>query len=800
MLISLNWLKDLVKIPGRLNAVDLARELTLKTVEVEGIVKAGERFNNVIIGQILEIQKHPQADRLQIAIVDIGSAKLTIVCGAPNIAVGQLVPVALVGAVLPNGLEIKEAEIRGQKSSGMLCAPDELGLGSSHDGILIIKKGKIGENLADNLKINDTILEIDNKSMSHRPDLFGHLGIAREISAIFNAPLKNFSASEIKLTPNTKTPEKLSIKISDSKLCPRYSALKISNLKISESPDWLKERLLAVGQKPINNIVDITNYVMLELGQPLHAFDAKDIKKIEVRLSQASETIKTLDGQDLKLKGGELLITDGQNPIALAGIMGGADSAIKPETNSIIIESANFNSALIRRSSQDLNLRTEASVRFEKSLDPENTLKALQLAVSLIKKINKNAEINSELGDYYPNPIKNREINLSLSWANNLIGLEIPAKKIKEYLSGLGLVITKEDEENISCLIPSYRGHDLVLAEDLVEEILRLYGFDNINSKLPIMELQAPNINQELNLENKIKDYLVLAANLNEVYNYSFLSEEDIVKAGVNPENNLKINSPLSKNYEYLRPNLSIGLINNLKNNQYKYNSFGLFEIGNVFSANIGLLDKNGGNEKLPYQENRLGILIAGTDKLKTFKDLKTITSGLILRLVNNQAEITFEAIDQTATAKIIVKNQEIGYLSLIDQKTTDNFSLKKSGAIVEIRLNKLLETVLEAGEIRYDRLTKFPPVIRDLAFVLDKRISYGQFYKELKNFDSLISRADLFDVYEGQNLAANQKSLAFHVVYQSPGKTLTSEEVDEVQKKLLTHLYQKFEAVLRDF
>ena len=410
MYISLNWLKDFVKIPTKIKPEEIAAGLTSHTVEVEGLVKQEEQYKQVVVGQVLEVNKHPNADRLRVTLVDVKKKKLTIVCGAPNVAVGQFVPVALVGANLPNGLEIKESEIRGVKSEGMICAEDELGLGKNHEGIIVLKENaKLGQLFADYLKANDIILEVDNKSLSNRPDLLSHYGLARELSAIFDSPLKPYEKFfNTKFTFLSAKENKLEIKVEDKKLCPRYTAVQIDNIKVLESPAWLKERLIAVGQRPINNIVDLTNYVMWECGQPLHAFDAAQVRKIVVRRATKGEVIETLDEKERILIESDLLITDGKKPLALAGIMGGRNSEINLATASLVLESANFLATSIRQTAQRLGLRTEASLRFEKSLDPNLTPLAVKRFLALLKETCPDLKIASALVDLNHAPDKKK--------------------------------------------------------------------------------------------------------------------------------------------------------------------------------------------------------------------------------------------------------------------------------------------------------------------------------------------------------------------------------------------------------
>jgi phenylalanyl-tRNA synthetase beta chain len=457
-----------------------------------------------VIGKILEIKKHPNADRLQLTKVDVGaSAILNIVCGAPNISVDQLVPVALEGAILPNGLEIKKAEVRGEISEGMLCALDELGLGDDHAGIFILdNKAKIGQEFSKYLKADDIVLEVDNKSLSNRPDLLCHYGMAREIAALFGlkikeTKIKNF-AEKHKINEKDEL-IKLKVEVKDDKLCPRYMAIAVNNIKITESPKWIQDRLAAVGLRPINNIVDATNYVMLELGQPMHAFDASKIKEIIVRRAKSEEEIETLDGQKRKLDDKMLVITDGKQAVAIAGLMGGSNSEIAQETDTIVIESANFEPNQIRKTSQKLSLRTEASTRFEKSLDPNLCELALQRIIEIIKETCPKAAIASQLVDIKNFNLNQGPIELNLDWLNAFIGQEISKEKTIEVLKSLGFEISnnKQNDRILAVRVPSWRAtRDVSIAEDLAEEIARIYGYNNIKATAPLVEMESPEINE----------------------------------------------------------------------------------------------------------------------------------------------------------------------------------------------------------------------------------------------------------------------------------------------------------------
>lgn len=809
MYISVNWLKDYIKIPAKLKPKDIADGLTGHTVEVEGLIDHAEQFNNVVVGKVLEVNKHPNADRLRLVVIDIKKEKLNIVCGAPNIAVGQLVPVALIGAKLPNGLEIKESLIRGEKSSGMVCAEDELGLGDSHEGIMVLKdNAKIGEPFAKHLKLDDTILEVDNKSLSNRPDLLNHYGLAREVAAIFNLPLKDYEKFLNKKWKFLSSKEnKLEVKVEATELCPRYMALRIDNIEVKDSPTWLKERLIAVNQRPINNIVDLTNYIMLDCGQPMHAFDADQVKKIVVRRAKKDETIETLDEKERVLSVDDLVITDGDQALAIAGVMGGKNSQINPDTKSLLLESANFTAASIRKTSQKLGLRTEASVRYEKSLDPKLTEAALLRFLALLAEICPDMKISSSLVDVYREPAKELVVGFNLAWLTQKIGQEIPREIAANILNKLGFKINRDNEEEWQVTIPSWRAtKDVSAKEDLAEEVLRLYGYDNIDARLPMIEMRLPEVNEERLIERKIKTILTQKHSLNEAYNYSFVGEDQLKKLNIDFLNYLKLANPLSDVQTMLRQTLVPGLVGNIKTNQFKLDDFGFFEIGSVFFNAPGDLQKEVNmGETLPYQEKHLGLVLTGNDDL--FRRLKGIVDSLFKNLINFDIEAEFLPLevfpgwaDKNSVARIIVLGQEIGLIAMLNDEAGKNVNLKKSVALAEINQRALIGLILGLPSFRSKETPKYPAVSRDLAFVVEEKILYNDLHKEIMNFNPLIRSVELFDVYAGNKLMGGQKSLAFHLSYQSEERTLTAAEIDAIQKELVNKLVEKFEVKLRDF
>ena len=842
MLLSLDWLKEFVKLPRTLTPQDLAAKLTYHTVEVEKIINQAEQFRQVVVGKILKVEKHPNADRLQLAQVSIGAKELSIVCGAPNIEAGQKVPVALIGAALPasparsaeadarraggpNGAVIQAAEVRGVKSEGMLCAPDELGLGSDHSGILILdKNAKVGEPLAKTLGLNQVVIEVDNKSLSNRPDLWSHQGMAREIAAIYNEKFTPYEANK-KIISKVEIKNKLEVKVENFELCPRYLAIVVEGIKIEPSPEWLQKRLVAVGARPINNLVDITNYVMFELGQPLHAFDASRISAnqamnkreliIVVRKAKEGEIIETLDGEKRKLNSDTLVIANAQKLLAIAGIMGGASSEISSDTSSVIIEAANFNFNSIRKTSQKLGLRTESSMRFEKGLDRNLAEAGLLRAVELIKKLCPQAKIACELIDHQATKPETKQLELNLLWLEHLLGIAIKPGRINQILTSLGFMV-KEKDKGLTVTVPSWRAtRDIEGVEDLAEEVARIYGYDNIPSSLPLVRMRPPELQFEGQLIRKIKIFLVGGAAMTEVYNYSFVGEEQLKKLLIDFKTHLALANPLASNQTLLRQSLVPNLLENIKTNQPRYNEIALFEIGSVFFSSEGEeLKDNSGGGRLPYQEKRLGLVIATDGPLRSsgseankndlFRQMKGVVEYLFenfgLSIEWRGSEVAPAWAEGQTSAEIIVGGKMLGTVNMLNAKIGKASGLKKSAALAEISLPQLSLVINRMTARQFEEFEKYPPLTRDLAFVVDAKILYSDIRREIASISELIARVEFFDVYQGGKLGAKNKSLAFHIIYQAPDRTLTSAEVDEVEKGIVKRLEEKFGAKIRNF
>jgi phenylalanyl-tRNA synthetase beta chain len=813
MYLSLNWLKELVMVPKNLSAEEIALKMTMHTVEVDSVRKQGEKFKNVVIGKILKITKHSNADMLRIAQVDVGKEVLSIVCGADNICEGQHVPVALAGAVLANGMEIKEVEVRGEKSYGMLCAEDELGIGPDHAGILIIEgRPKPGNNFSDYLKYDDIIIEVDNKSITHRPDLWSHLGIAREMSVFLGTKLSAHSLELLASKPEAPTAKEKNIKVTvgETKLCPRYMAAVIDGIKVGESPEHIKQRLIGVGMRPLNNIVDITNYVMLELGQPLHAFDAGKIglggenMEIIVRKSLKGEKIETLDGKIRTLEEGMLLIADINTPLAIAGVMGGEFSEISADTSAIIIESANFEHVCIRQASQKLGLRTEASMRYEKALDPNLCETALARCISLIKQTCPEAKVVGGIADEKNFQLDQGPIMVPFEQIEKSMGIKLDKKWALGILHKLGFEVEKKDGA-LSIMVPSFRAtRDISQPEDIVEEVARIFGYDNIEKRMPDIKMTNIGLDDAVAAKRKIRNLLALGCGLSETNGYSFVSEDQLKKMGIDPVSYIRILNPIASHLALLRQSLAQGMLGAAVKNQAKFDPLGLFEIGQVFLPSPGNLPVDDKADSfLPFQEEKLGFILVGESKPdKLMNKAKGIVGYLAKGFGFNAgfapAEMWSPWEDANMSGNIMLEGQTAGRIALLAKNTAKNLGIKKNTVIVEMPLKTIID-LAEKSTDKFEEFERFPPAIRDLAFVIDKKILYNDLRQEILSYSQIIKKAELFDVYEGVKIGIKNKSLAFHITYQAD-KTLTSGEVDNMQEGLIKRLEERFDAKVRDF
>ena len=811
MKISIDWLKEYIDLKEK--PAKIAGSLTMGIAEVEEVINLSDKFENIVVGEVLSKEKHPNADKLSKAVVDIGKENLNIVCGASNLEKGQKVPVALVGAVLPGDFKIEKAKIRGEESRGMICAEEELGLAKKSEGIMVLDgSAQVGQKFSTYMGLDDIVLDIDNKSLTHRADLFSHIGIAREISALMDVKLNLPKLKKPKLSQDYK----IDINVKDKKLCPRYMGIVLDNIKIGESPKWIQARLNAAGMRPINNIVDITNYAMLEYGQPLHAFDYNKIqnialknnnpkvdqnklKRISVRCAKKNESIITIDNKKRKLDEKMLVIADEKEPIAIAGVMGGLNSEVDEKSKTIILEAANFNDTSVRKTSQKLGLRSEAVLRFEKGQSIDLPEKGLYRACELFEKY-AGAKVVSNIADTLESKPETAKIKLDLDYVERLIGIKISKEKIIKILKDLEFKISSS-EDYLNVEVPIYRT-DIKAQEDLVEEIARVYGYDNIEPQEISGRLEPVDELPELFWGRKISEYLE-GAGFSEVYNYSFYGEKLLKKCLLSTKDHLVVSNAGSQDLKYLRTTLLPRLLENVETNFRNYNEFKIFEIGHVYFTG-GIECKSlsgvvvGDSEDVFYKaKGTMEFLLEKLNIEYRIEELEKTKDCEYWNMYERGQSIQFKLAGRNfgegGSGKDI-----LGTMSMCDSRVVNNFNLKnKKLVFFSFSLDQL--THKASLNKQFKPLPKYPSIILDLAFVLEKSVKAKEVQDLIKKTGGdLLKELELFDIYMGKGLESNQKSLAFHLVYRSDEKTLKDEEAEEVQKKIIRKLEKELGAKIR--
>jgi phenylalanyl-tRNA synthetase beta chain len=815
MLISYNWLKQYVNLSDTVSPEEVATKLKATTVEVEGIKKQGELLDKVVVGKVISAIKHPNADKLKLCKVDVGNEELQIVCGGSNVIDGMLVAVGKIGARVQwhgegEPVELVLTKIRGEESYGMICAADEIGLGEmfakkDEKEILDLssfqKKNIIGLGVAEVLGVNDVILEIDNKSLSNRPDLWGHYGLAREVAVLFNRDLKKYEAPNIKPDKDFK----LNIEVEDSKLCPRYMAVAISGVEVGPSPKWLQERLLAVGSNPINNIVDITNYIMLDLGQPLHAFDADKVgNEIKIRLAKDEEKFVALDELEYTLDKNDLMITANGKSLAIAGVKGGLESGTYPNTTTVIFESANFNAVSVRKTSTKLGLRTDSAVRFEKSLDPNMCEVALKKAVAMTLELCPKAKVASKVADEKDFSLTLGQIEIANDIFTKKLGVEIEQKEILNILTRLGFEVKKK-KDSLLVKIPTWRAtKDIAIAEDIVEEVVRFYGYENIVSSLPTFSITPPPLNTLRQLERKVSETLVYTLGYNEVYNYSFVSDIQVAKMGDDLSRYLELDNPLSKERPFLRRNLLPNLLENVKNNIENYPEVQIFEIGKVFSTKqSGLRADSNGDSLLPAQDIWLAAVYAAKKEETPFWSARRALENIFVALKVDFQILNHDIVQPwehpSRLALIGSGGQAVGVLCEINPQVSGNLGIEQRVSTLQLNLSLLDEIISKQKEkISYELASVYPSMTRDLALLVKKEATHEQITKLLKKSSNILKTVELFDVYEGKNIGDGYKSMAYRLTYVHSDRTLTAEEIDNAIKKAHDILKKELSAEIR--
>lgn len=823
MRLSFQWLKTYVKLPPSVTPEKVAEILKLSTVEVEGAEHQGEALENIVIGRVLKAEKHSNADKLLVCAVDTGKEMLQIVCGGTNVRAGMLVAVAKIGAsVRWHGegefVEMKLVSLRGVESRGMICASNEVGLADMFPSknereimdVSHLSGVRPGTPLAEALGLDDVIFDIDNKSLTNRPDLWGHYGMAREVAALFRRPLAAYKTSPIRLGKERR----LKVDIARAEDCSRYMAVAVEGVTTTPSPSWMQKRLLSAGVRPINTIVDIANYVMLDIGEPMHAFDAVRLSEkngtiaIEVRRAKNGEAFHALDGRRYDLNGDDIVIVSGGRVLALAGVMGGQEGSVSPSTTSIVFEAANFHPSFVRRTSTRLGLRTESSARFEKSLDPNLCESALRKAVELTLELCPGARVASAIADKKHFRLNQGPIRIPVSEMTRKIGVEIPYKEINRILTALGFSV-KKTGEMLAIGVPTWRAmKDISIPEDIVEEVARIYGYHHIPAQLPVFPIVPP-AHRSGRLEQRITDALVRGLGYTEVQTYSFVSPVQVRHLGEKEDAYLELENPLSKDRPFLRRNLVGNLLECLAKNRDFSDELRLLEIGKVYrkeEKGEEMGGKNGG--VLPRQDTWITAVCMrrGNDSM-----LEMAKRALVTALGPPAGEAGAAVCEYRVrvvakplpwqhpgkTGEIVVGGQVVGFLSEAHPKVSRAFDISGRVGVLELNMSALASLAAEAL-VFYKPVSVFPAVSRDIAILADQGVLHANFFDAIAGSDPLIHKVELFDVYQDDTMEAGKRSLAYRLTLQSKDHTLTAEEADAAVRKVLEILKKRFNATPR--
>ncbi len=786
MNLPLSWLKDYMNTDG-IDEKTYAHEMTMSGSIVEGIDNPAGEIKNVVVGRVLQIEKHPDAEKLIVCQMDLGEAEpVQIVTGAPNVFEGALIPVAKHKSTLPGGVKITKGKLRGVMSCGMMCSTDELGISDERaTGVLILPEGTpVGADIVDVLGLNESVAEFE--ITSNRPDCMSIIGLARESAATFNRP---FNIPEIIVPENDEDVNTYaSVEIENPELCSRFVGRVVKNVKIGPSPEWMQRRLKACGIRAINNVVDITNYIMLEYGQPMHSYDLDNVEghKIIVRNAIEGEQLETLDDQPRTLSSSMIAISDAKGAIGVAGVMGGASSEVSDNTTTILFEAANFNAVAVRRGAKALGMRTEASALFEKGLDPENCVPAINRACQLMAEFGA-GEVVGGMIDLYPVKKEQTVLPFEPEKMNAFLGMEISEKEMIDILSRLEFEV-----KDGKVYVPTFRA-DIEGRADIAEEVARIYGYDNIPTTMMQGRVVAGGKNKKQKLEDVIRDSLT-ASGLYEAMTYSFIDPKEndmvLIPEGDKRRNMVTISNPLGEENSVMRTSMLSSIMKSLKINYTRRNTdVGIFEIGTVYIPEGDVLPKE------------TQIVATGMYGNCDFYDIKGITEQLIYDIGASKLEFVPETSDPSfhpgRCAKVFAEGKEVGVIGQIHPEVAKNFKVGEEVYSMMLDFEVLLS--MYTTDRQYRSLPKFPATSRDIALILDKDINVGSIEKIIKGQNSaILENYKLFDVYEGEQVEAGKKSVAYSITFRAEDRTLTDAEVNEAMDKILKQLSEKLNAELR--
>ncbi|MGM8215553.1 phenylalanine--tRNA ligase subunit beta [Bacillaceae bacterium W0354] len=807
MNISVNWLKQYIDLDG-ISTEELAEAITKSGVEVEQVIPAILNDEQVVVGYVKECGQHPNADKLSLCQVDVGDETLQIVCGAPNVAKGQFVVVAKPGAKLPGGFKIKRTKLRGEASEGMICSLQELGIEDKYvqeeykDGIYYFQEEvSVGEPACPLLNLDDEIIELD--VTANRSDCLSYIGMAYEVAAIFNKDIQ-LPTPTVYIADGVSE-DYISVKIENEEANPYYGAWIIKDVEVKASPQWLQNRLISAGVRPINNVVDITNYVLLEYGQPLHAFDYDRFgsKEVVTRLAKEGETIQTLDGVERKLSSDHLVITNGQESHAIAGVMGGEDSEVHINSKTILLEAAYFNPSFVRKASKDHGLRSEASSRFEKGVDVLRVKEAATRAAELLSEL-ANGKVLGEMVEAGSTEWDSKVVTFTHEEINQKIGTTISIDEMKHIIERLRF--DYEEEDGLFTVTAPSRRRDIVIKEDMEEEIARLYGYDNIPYTLPQGELNKGGLTSRQKLIRNIHQYLQ-GTGLNESLTYSLTTDNRSTRF-VSPEVKdlnpvpVRLSMPMSDLHSHLRlsavPELLASVQYNVARNQ---NNVGLYELGSIY------INKQEKVTTQPVEQLRVAAAVTGLwldhpwqseNKQVDFYVMKGILEGLFnyLEIDVEYEQGQLDDLHPGRTALIKINNELVGYVGQVHPNVEKEYDLQET-YIFDLNLEKVF-TVYEQNDT-YNQITKYPSIAQDLAFVVDRDIPATQLEKAIfEQGQPYLKTVRVFDVYQGEHMEEGKKSIAFHLVFENNERTLKDEEIEEARNKIVKYLEEKYNAVLR--
>ena len=786
MKISLNWICDYIDLPPQ-DPHKLAETITLSVCEVEGVESTGQALKDVIVAEILEIQTHPNADKLTLVRVNLGNRVERVVCGAKNLKKGDKVPYAGIGTDF-GFMKIKKAKIRGEESCGMLCAEDELGFSNDHEGLMILSQDADIGTPFDRMFPDqvDVIFEIDNKSITHRPDLWGHFGFARELACKFKLPLKDINRDISVLDGEGESIIQVEVLAGDK--VPRFSGLSIKNLEVRPSPQWIQHRLFRVGNRPINNLVDVTNYVMLDYGQPMHAFDAAAVpgNKILVNLAVEGETLMTLYNKEAKLIPADMVLYDNLGPTALAGVIGGLRSGIQETTKSIYLEAANWDPVQIRMTSTRIGVRTDACQRYEKSLDPELTVLAILKSYEILQLSCKELKIQGPLCDIWRKKPHAKTIETSPDFINRLLGKKIEEREIEDILTCLGFEISKSKTQ-WTFQVPSWRAtKDICIAEDLVEEVGRIFGYNNIEETVPLFPIEQPKFNRQRQFEKLCKKALTQLG-FHEVYNYPLtcLQIEEIL--GAQKKKVMKLVNPVAEVQNQMRTSLLPHFWQTFHENQKITLNFQAYEIGRIYEKRNGEVQEK--NQLI------LGISSSSFQLEDVFYELKSALVSLFshLQIPNIQWKIENDSLEAYehphAVANVYSKKTSIGKIFALPPSYRDKLDLRGHVCFALFDFDQMFQ--IKKKEYKFRPISKFPPVHFDLSIMLPKNSYFQDVQKLIKGLDPKVTEVNFSDLYFPKE-QANQKSMTVSIVFQSKNKTFEHGEVNQLQNRIIEGLASK--------